>query len=183
MKCPKCGKEIKKNYCMYCGYILDKDIFINKNKKGEPTLLETYFGYDYDKIVRNKNFLPRLLLGPLYIGVKGFIWQGLGLFILDLFLFYCFYLFNVYFPLPGFGSILNFLLIIFNRVLWMSLDNIIYLKLLNIKLENIKRKNPNNYRELIDIEQRKHSDILDFFLIICIIFIVIISLYLIYMNK
>ena len=65
----------------------------------------------------------------------------------------------------------------------MSLDNIIYLKLLNIKLENIKRKNPNNYRELIDIEQRKHSDILDFFLIICIIFIVIISLYLIYMNK
>ena len=72
MKCPKCGKDNKKDFCMFCGYIPDKDTYIDKNKKGETTLLETYLGDKYDKIVRNKNWLPRLIFGPLYIFVKGF---------------------------------------------------------------------------------------------------------------
>ena len=182
MKCPKCGKENKKNYCMYCGYMFEKDTYIDKNKTGEANLIETYLGYNYDKIVRNKNWFSRLILGPLYISIKGFIIPGLLLFFLDLFLFYCCFLFNDYFPLPGFGGILNILLIIFNRVLWMSIDNIIYLKLLDRKLNKIKDNNPNNYRELIDLEQRKHSDIVCLLYTVCILASILLIIFLIHIN-
>ena len=180
MKCPKCGKNIKKNYCMFCGYMLDTGNYIDKNKKGEVTLLETYLGYKYDRIVRNKNWLSTLLLGSLYISVKGFMIQGLLLFLLDLFLFYCFFTFNNYFPLPGFGLILNILLIITNRVIWMTLDNMIYIKLLERKLNKIKESNPDNYREIIDNISRSHNDIYSSILVIGLLVLIptiILSLY------
>lgn len=179
MKCPKCGKENKKDFCMFCGYIPDKDTYIDKNKRGETTLLETYLGDNYDKIVRNKNWLPRLLFGPLYIFIKGFYIEGSLLYFLDLFLFYFCFTFNNYFPLPGFSSILNLLLIIANRVIWMALDNIIYIKLLENKLERIKIKYPDNYNEKIDSLEKKHSDFASFFFMVCFFTIIIIIIYLI----
>ena len=163
--------------------ILDKNTFIDRSKNGEISLLETYFGYDYDKIVRNKNFLSRLLLGPLYVAVKGFMIQGFLLSGLDLFLFNVCFLVNINFPITGFGLILNFLLVLFNRVLWMSLDNIIYLSLLSKKLEKIKDYNPTNYRDLIDLEQRKNSDLLNLLGIVYLISIILIIIFLTYTSK
>lgn len=172
MNCPNCGKNIKKNYCMFCGYMLDTGNFIDKNKKGEVTPLETYLGYSYDKIVRNKNWISTLILGPLYIAVKGFMIQGGLLFLLDLFLFYFFFTLNNYFPLPGFGLILNILLIITNRIIWMTIDNMIYVKLLENKLNKIKDNNPNNYREIIDNMSRSHNDIFSLIIVIGLLILI-----------
>lgn len=174
MKCPNCNKEINKSYCMFCGYMLDNGNFIDKNKKGDVSLLETYLGYNYDKIVRNKNWIPTLLLGPLYIVVKGFLLYGLFLFFLDCFLFLFCLMLNNHFPLPGFNLILNILLIITNRILWMTLDNLIYVKLLNKKLEKIKEDNPNNYREIIDKMSKSRDNIPGLIAIFCFISLMII---------
>lgn len=182
MKCPNCGKNIKRRHCMFCGYILDTGYFTEKSKKGEVTLLDTYLGYDYDKIVRNKNWLSTLLLGPLYVSMKGFIFHGIGLFFLDSFLFYCCWLFNAFFPLPGFSGLLNLILIIVNRTIWMTIDNMIYIYLLDKKLDIIMKENPNNYRELIDKESRRHSDILCLLITIFILAIILLLLFIYYFS-
>lgn len=172
MNCPNCGKTIKKNYCMFCGYMLDTGNFIDKNKKGEVTPLETYLGYNYDKIVRNKNWISTLLLGPLYIAVKGFMIQGGLLFLFDFFLFYLFFTLNNYFPLPGLYLILDFLLILTNRIIWMTIDNMIYVKLLENKLNIIKESNPDNYKEIIDNMSKSHKDIYSLIIVIGLLILI-----------
>ena len=61
MKCPNCGKNIKRRHCMFCGYILDTGYFTEKSKKGEVTLLDTYLGYDYRGHIYEKTVSPEIL--------------------------------------------------------------------------------------------------------------------------
>lgn len=182
MKCPKCNKEINKNYCMFCGYILDKDTFIDKNKTGETSLLELYFGDQFDKKVRKCEPFKRFILGPMYIAIKGFIIEGLLFTFLDLALLYFIHIFNVNFPLPGFGKLFDYVLIFVNVIFCMTLDSILYIFLLKRKLERIKKKNPNNYLNILEkLDIGKH-DLINFLVIFFAFITIILFIFYLYIK-
>ena len=63
----------------------------------------------------------------------------------------------------------------------MSLDNIIYIRLLEKKLKKVKELYPNNYNEKIDSLEKSHSDFASFFFMMCFFIVVIICIYLLTM--
>ncbi len=178
MNCPKCGKKINKNYCMFCGYMIDKDVFIDKNKTGEPTILEKFFGDEYDKEIRRGHTFFNFIFGPFYLLLRGMPLVGLLLTLCDLFLFYIVFMLVSYFPLPDFGRLINLMYILFNRFLWVSLDKIIYKSLLEKKLLKIAEKHPDDYMNYFEKMSITKFNLLSTF----ILFIVILCLFFVFFD-
>lgn len=148
MKCPNCGMDMKRHFCVHCGYMTN-GIIINTKKPIEYTLLEIYFGKYYDKIIRNENWLIAGLLGPTYILSHNYFLVGILLIILDTIISLFFYVLNHAILLPFVIILANYVYVFFNRLLWATIGNSIYLNLLSRKLIKIKEKFPNNYKDKI----------------------------------
>lgn len=95
MICPKCGTENKGNFCIKCGAIVkDNTLYqINTKQVSTNTLLETYFGLDYNKIVMKPANIFGGIFGPLYLVYRNcfiggfillFIQIGLGFLLLPI---------------------------------------------------------------------------------------------------
>ena len=130
MKCPKCGKPLHKDFCMYCGYMANGNI-IDTKKKIEASKLEKYLGNDFVTIIHNENAKEIFILTVLTL--------------LDVYIIYNSRVIAQTFlntPLPNFY--LNFdipvMLITFllSRLIYVMLSNEIYLKLLTKKLAKSK---------------------------------------------
>ncbi len=55
MKCPNCKKKMKRNFCIYCGYMNNGNFINNKPFVIKETDLELFLGKRFDVINRNKN--------------------------------------------------------------------------------------------------------------------------------
>ena len=148
MKCPNCGMSMSKGYCMHCGY-MDNGVIIDTKKVQQASLVECYFGKEYDKFFRNENWLISGILGPTYLFCHGFYLKGFLLILIDSFISLFCLIFNHVWMLSAMIAYMNKIYWIVNRLLWSAIGNMIYLKWMEKKLKVLQDKNPDNYRELI----------------------------------
>ncbi len=73
MICPKCGTENSGNFCIKCGTIVKDNTLYQINTKQITTnsLLESYFGLDYNRIVMTPANIAGGIFGPLYLVYRG----------------------------------------------------------------------------------------------------------------
>ncbi len=147
MKCPKCGKNMTKDFCMFCGYMLNGN-YIHKTNY-EVSDLEKALGNDYNKVIRNENIGFIFLIGPLYFAYRNYFFLGFVLEFINIFSYYFLFACSealritpVGIPNMGFWFIfiIYFLL---NKTFWMTLSNPIYKSLINTKVKKIQGKYPN----------------------------------------
>lgn len=156
------NKDSKYNFCISCGYI-DNGNIISK-KQSEIKDIEIYLGKDYDKINRNEAYLLNFILGPLYFCYKKYFLLGIILVPIDLFLYYLLStLITTLIPIPYIVTII--FSFFFIRIIYMSISNMIYLKLCHRKIKKIKKNNKDNYIAIIrnkDYHSSYLSYIIDF---------------------
>lgn len=171
--CPNCGMKMnKKEYCFHCGY-MENGNFISP-KKINVSLIELYLGTDYNKIYRNKNWFIAGLLGPIYILAHNFYIEGLLLIILDMFFSIFFMVFNHAYISYYIVVFLNIIYVICNRYVWSGINNLIYLKLLSIRLELYKKLHPKDYKMKIQSLYRTNKYILAVkYIVLGIIYIIV----------
>ncbi len=147
MKCPNCGKEMYKDFCMHCGYMANGN-YIKMNNENTTTDFKTILGKDYYKIEEGKLSFSSLLFGPLYLCYRTYLYLGLFLGLIDLLSFYgVAYINNHYLTslnMPIYIILIIYLLL--NRAFWLVVNNRIYLFLLKRKIDDIN-KNHNFERE------------------------------------
>ncbi len=177
MTCPNCGMKMKKDYCMHCGYMTNGN-FIDTNKAIEVSLMELYLGKDYDKIIRNKNWIVPGILGPVYIFCRGYYLYGLLLIIADILISLLFFVFNHVFLIYYLVVMLNAFYIVFNRIVWATIGNLIYKLLLLKHLSKIKEKYPDDYKEKISKLYEKNVGFLVVKYVIVFLLFVMIFFYL-----
>lgn len=141
MKCPNCGMNMsKKGYCMYCGY-MNNGVVIDTKKAEHATSLELYFGEHYDKYTRNQNWFISGILGPTYLLCHKQYFVGLLLILFDTFLSLFVITINTALMATSFNIVYWFI----NRVLWATINNMIYIKLTERKLIHYQEKHPEDF--------------------------------------
>ena len=172
MICPKCGMKMnKKEYCFHCGY-MENGNTINTKKIVPSSMLELYFGNHYDKYIRNQNWLIVGITGPVYIFCHGYYIIGLLLILCDYCISLFFLIFNHALLYYYVVLLLNIVYILFNRILWATVGNIIYLKLLTKKLKKIEKKDNTYYnKEIINFYQKDNKFIVLKYMIFGMIFL------------
>ena len=171
-KCPKCGFGlVDNNYCVRCGYV--KNITIEKMEKyQEPTKeIELYLKEDYLKILHQENILKILILGPFYLGYLNFPILGTILELIELIILYLGFSINNYLWEGGLPplifSLINFIII---RILEATFFDLMILKLINKKIDKLKKSN----KKEIFYQHKGHS-ILKLFIsiLLTILFLII----------
>ena len=180
MKCPRCGKDMLKSnshvFCSHCGY-LDDGKQIHGYEEKQVSDLEIYLGDEYNKIYRNENFIVSLILGPLYLIYRGFLLTGLIFLAVEPFIW------NIIGnSFSAFSPILSPLAFIVTRLFFMTANNMICLYFYQKKIDKIKKKNPDNYLEIL---RNKRKQIPIGIAILVILFTIFICVLLIYyfINK
>jgi len=143
MKCPNCNMDMKHDYCIHCGYMKNGSTI--KYNKPMASDLENYLGEDYDKVIRGDTYISTFILGPLYLSYKKFWLAGIILGFLDCAVIFLFGKLGFIIDMID-VSVINyeFLFVVGSffllRVLWMAIDNLIYIKLLEKKIKKIRLK-------------------------------------------
>lgn len=186
MNCPKCGSKLQRNFCMRCGYMLNGNQIKSAIDNYQVSDFQRYFGNAYENVIYNKNKLLIFFLGPLYFSYRGVFWLGLLLIPFDILLCYLAtflsietpnFIVNVFFaPINLFWGCL-----FIERVFYVSLANVVYLKIAKKRINKIKTKYPDNYDELLS--KNVISDILKPILTILFYVCLIIIIFLIYINR
>ena len=156
MNCPNCGMQMKKTYCLHCGYMTNGN-FIDTKKLMEDSLLELYFGKQYDKVIRNQNWFLSGLLGPTYLFCQNFWLIGFLLIILDSIVSLFFLSFNHALLFYYMVMLLNGIYWVVNRLVWATIGNMLYIKLLSKRLLKFKEKYKEDYKERIQELYKKDS--------------------------
>ena len=108
MKCPNCNFKMKRNFCTHCGYMTNGN-FINTKKVQEDSLLELYFGKNYEKITSNNNYIVPFIIGPVYIFCHDFYIEGIILILIEYLISTIFLCFNHAFLYVYVVKLLNFM--------------------------------------------------------------------------
>lgn len=169
MKCPNCGRPMTKYYCIFCGY-QNNGTFIGK-KVYPISDLEKVLDNDYDFVLRNKCKIIYFFLGPLYLCYRNYLWVGVLLYFLDIIGFmtipiFIYYLLNFMIP----PAIINMFYFIFNRMIWMGCTNLIYINLLNKKINKLKKKYNKDYKKYL--EKIRCRNVIKLFLGIVLVIII-----------
>ena len=170
MQCSNCGMDMsKKGYCMHCGY-MSNGVVIDTSKPQHASLLELYFGTDYDKITKNQNWFISGLLGPTYLLCHKHYLVGFLLIILDIFLSLCFVTINTALMIPSISTVYW----IINRVIWGTINNMIYIKLEEKRLVSYKEKYKDDFELKIQELYQKDNRLLVFkYIVFGLIFLII----------
>lgn len=170
MYCKKCGRKLVKKICIHCG-LMDNGVYVDTKKPIKENDLEKYLDKEYDKIMRNQNWIVSGIFGPIYILCRGNILVGLLLTILDIFLLIFFICFNNWALFVYMIYVLDFVVVIINRVIWATFANPIYIYLVSWKINKVKNRYPNNYENILKRLHKVDTFIVPFrYLIAFIIF-------------
>lgn len=162
---------------MCCGYMINGN-FIHKVYSNDVSDLELYLGGNYQKVIRNETFFLTFFLGPLYLCFRGFFFIGFCLEIINIFLFFCFGCIGAFIQVLFFNLAILFMILyfIFSKLFWMSVDNLIYIYLIKIRINKLKYKYGEEYKKII-LNKKNDSNILlpilALFIYIGILFLVI----------
>ena len=177
MKCPKCGKVSKRDFCIYCGYKEDGTYI--RNKQAEETLMELYFGEDFDKVTFNNNLFSSILLGPLYFIRYKLFFIGIFFTLLDSICNFIVLEISTMTITSGTTTLIRLFYFIFERLFWATLNNIIVFSSYEKKLQKIKLQHSNDYKDIIYEKSKKKT--ISYFILIFIIMIIL-SFYLYFHN-
>ena len=178
MICPKCNFKLVNGCCVKCGYLSNgnqvKNIDIDKNED-----LKLY-NKNFYALNQNKNLLLITLLGPLYFSYMGYFFIGTILGILDFISFISLpVLYNLMFNTNNVFSITSpsvQIYIIINRLIYILFANYICLLIDKIKVNYIKKKYKDNYKEkLKNYKHKKYYLLLTLLVYVILILIFIIS--------
>ncbi len=181
MKCPRCGmpmlKDSNHTFCSHCGY-LDDGKEIHGYREQQASDLEIYLGQEYDKIIRNDTPSLCFILGPLYFLYRGFLFLGVLLEVLELYLCYLI-------SLLGYGTmylhfILFFASLFISRILYTIFSNTICIYLYQLKIRILKKRHPNNYLEYLRKFNDRAVSLAGIILIILLILFVVFCFYMLY---
>lgn len=175
MVCKNCGQKMNRDFCIFCGYMKNGS-FIQKEGKETLEDLEIYLEEDYQKILRNETYFATFLLGPLYLCYRKFFLTGFLLEILNAFLYLV--LIHVASYLGPFYLLTIISYFFLEKFVWMTIDNIIYLHLLEKKLKKIKEQYKESYKEKIYKIEKK--SILSFIIAILLYLLIIVTIIIIY---
>jgi hypothetical protein len=147
---------------------------IDTKKETPPTTLEIYFENHYDKYIRNNNWLVPGLLGPIYIFCHGYYITGLLLIIIDSIISLFSMLFNHAFLFIYIVKLYNCTYWFINRVLWATIGNMIYLKLLTKRLSKMEKRNPTKFKEQLSTLYKKDNRfiIIKYIIISIVVFLI-----------
>lgn len=179
MECPRCGKDMLKSnnhvFCSHCGY-LDNGEQIHGYEEKQVSDLEIYLESEYDTIVRNSNSKSCFLLGPLYFWIRGFVFLGFFLQILEIYIWYLVVHFSE-------ASYLIFLAFFFTRVIAMIAYNPLCIFLYKLEIKYIKKKYSTSY--LPHLREKMHNSIsgLGIFLCLFVVVGILICFYILYFGK
>lgn len=148
MYCTNCGSKIVKNFCIHCG-LMTNGVYVDMNKKKKLDDLELFFDNDYDKILRNKNWIEPFIFGPVYILARNNLIIGLLLIIIDMIVGVIMLVLNHAVLFYSIVTLLNVIYFFVNRVIWATIGNMIYIKLTNKRIENIRKVIKYNHDEEI----------------------------------
>lgn len=177
MICPNCGKFMKNNFCICCGF-MENGNFIHKTYEKSHSDLELYLGNNYQKIIRNDTWLLTFLLGPLYLCFRNFFFIGFCLEIINILLFFCFAYIGAAIQVSFFNLAIPFMIIylLLSKTFWMTVDNMIYVYLIKNKIRKLKYKYGIQYQQII-LNKKNDSNILlpilSLFVYFLILFLVI----------
>lgn len=154
MKCPKCGKIMSKDFCMFCGYMLNGNYIRKKHYSASD--LSKALGSEYDTVIRNENTGMIFLLGPLYFAYRNYFFLGFVLEFINLFSYFVLYIFHHFFrfnyssevPNVIFWIVLIFYFII-NKFFWILFSNPIYVFFLKKKIKKIIKNHKDNKDDYI----------------------------------
>lgn len=168
-KCPHCGFNMTKNYCIKCGYYEGKSVSNINQYTEKVDDLQLLLKDEHLKIIHQKNLGLLFILGPLYFGYYHCFMLSIMGIILE---------FSISWVLgmshDGSNLIIIFFLLI-NRILYVLFGNIILLKTLNRYVTKIKEKKANKYQEILFY--RAPKSIL-YLMLVTGIYIMILSLWL-----
>lgn len=174
MKCPKCGFKMKDNYCMHCGYMKNGNTISNKESNPSASDLEIYLGDKFDTLYYNENTFLIFILGPLYFCYQSYILLGFLCLILDLVLYYLVMITSFcYSGLKLIGLFFGL------RVLYMTVSNMICLKLYERRINKLKKKDPVNCLERIQNVNGKTTSIFGVLVLLLLLGICFLIAYLI----
>lgn len=175
MVCKNCGQKMNRDFCIFCGYMKNGS-FIQKERKEICNLLEIYLERDYHKVIRNETYFTTFLLGPLYLCYRKFFLTGFLLEILNVIIYIIVSYIASY--LGPFSLLTMITYFFFEKFTWMTIDNMIYLYLLEKKLKKLKEKYKENYKEKIYKMEKK--SILSFLIAILLYLLMIVAVIIIY---
>lgn len=170
-----------RSFCIFCGYMKNGS-FISKEKKESLSDLEIYLGEDYNKVLRNETYFSTFLLGPLYLCYRKSLLEGILLEILNVILLILVSSFLL--PFGLLGKLGLFFYFLFSKFIWMTIDNMIYLSLLERKIKKLKEKYKNEYKK--KLENMETKSILSFFIAILLYllaFTLVIIIYWLYKGR
>lgn len=175
MKCPNCGKNMTKDFCMFCGYLKTGE-FVDYNKTEKVSDLELLLDKDYNKILRNETYISTFLFGPLYLCFRKFFLLGFFLEIIN----YMLFLLATYVgSFLHFTTLFSIIYIACSKLFWMTAGNMIYMYLLQKKINRLKTKYGDNYKDILS-KNKRNSNILLPFLAIFIYFVILFLIVYIY---
>ena len=178
MKCPNCKIELEKGICLKCGY-MENGNQIEQFKQNEKNIDIQLYNSDFEIMNQNKKTYINLIMGPLYFSYRNHLITGTIISIISFTILYLEIKLTNLILETGIFSVLLFFIntiiyITINRILYMSFSNVICIKLDNIKINRIKKKNEDYTRMLI-----KHNTKSIISLLIQIIFYIIIATFII----
>lgn len=154
MNCPKCNGKMMSNCCIKCGYLESGHKVSLKYNKDENEDIKIY-EEKYDTLLHNDNWYVPFIMGPLYLSYKGNLLLGSFLTYLDIAI-RCL-LFSIPSFLPNelliipFFSQLGFysyiIYVIISKMIYAAVLNHIVLKMDYMKINRLKEKYKNNYKD------------------------------------
>ncbi len=164
MICPKCKTNCKHNYCIKCGYMIvdQKEIQITTV---DPEISDLRL-YVKPSIYHGACNIKAGIFGPFYLCyIKLYILSGI-LILIDLGLFYL--LFN------KLDLIKLFVLKIISFFIYGTITNPIYTMFAKIRVEKLKKKYKNRYKDYIELDSKFNIIIPFIYLLVTVIIILII---------
>lgn len=166
--CPKCGRPMHSFWCLHCGYMVNGKVITKESKNPNASDLEIYLGDRFDTVCYNENKLFVFLTGPFYFCFNRFNLLGICAAIGDFLL----YALAYYFGGINFKLLVLFILM---RIIYVTVANMVYMKVLSKRIEKIKKENPDNYLGILRDANGKTVSLLDLVvsaLILAVIFFV-----------
>lgn len=167
--CPKCGRPMHSFWCLHCGYMVNVKVITKESKNPNASDLEIYLGDRFDTVCYNENKLFVFLTGPFYFCFNRFNLLGICADIGDFLL----YALAYYFGGINFKLLVLFILM---RIIYVTVTNMVYMKVLSKRIEKIKKENPDNYLDILRDANGKTVSLLDLVvsaLILAVIFLVV----------
>lgn len=144
MNCPNCNIELKKNYCLKCGYMDNGSNIDNVGNPWQANEYQMYLKEDYEDVLANKNYKFVFIIGPLYLAYRNYPLRSYLLSFGE----------NIFMSIFARGKISLILSFLISRFLMATFLNSYYLSL--VKKDIIKLRQRDDFETALHQKKTRH---------------------------